>query len=159
MHFEVGLGKCRNSRRSSTKQNRYSRANISCLAASLYKLLNKWLFSRVKNGDVVLPLLYVALEHKGICFKMRPIHNISESAKIRGSITSRQSEEDDDDDMGAELLLSSVPIAEASVVLPPISPSSTNTTPVGLEDFVEGRIRQLERCSFTCQSYLCTVAA
>jgi hypothetical protein len=143
MHFEVGLGKCRNPRRSSTKQNRYSRANISCLAASLYKLLNKWLFSRVKHGDVVLPLLYVAPEHKGICFKTRPIHNISESAKIRGSITSRQSEkEEEDDDMGAELLLPSVPIAEASVVLPPISPSSTNTTPVGLEDFVEGRIRQ-----------------
>src|ERR1700728_2122725 len=156
MHFEVGLGKCRHSRRSSTKQNRYSRANISCLAASLYKLLNKWLFSRVKHGDVVLPLLYVAPEHKGICFKTRPIHNISESAKIRGSITSRQSEEEDD--MGAELLLPSVPIAEASVVLPLISPSSTNTIPIGLEDFVDsGKI--VERCSFTCKSYLCTVAA
>jgi hypothetical protein len=75
---------------------------------------------------------------------------------------SRQSEEDDDD-MGAELLLPSVPIAEASVVLLPILPSSTNTISVGLvEGFVEGRIdsgKVVKRCNFTCKSYLCTVAA
>ena len=33
--------------------------------------------------------------------------------------------------MGAELLLLLVPIAESSVVLPLISPSSTNIIPVG----------------------------
>jgi hypothetical protein len=65
--------------------------------------------------------------------------DLSESAKIRGSITSRHSEEDDD--VGTELLLPSVPIAESSVVLPPISPSSTNIIPAGsVEGFVEGRI-------------------
>jgi hypothetical protein len=65
--------------------------------------------------------------------------DLSESAKIRGSITSRNSEEDDD--VGTELLLPSLPIAEFSVVLPPISPSSTNIIPAGLvEGFVEGRI-------------------
>ena len=86
--------------------------------------------------------------------------NLSESAKIRGSIMSRHSEKADDD-MGAELLLLSVPIAESSVVLPPISPSLTNTIPAGLvEGFVEGRIdrgKVVERCSFTCKSYLCTL--
>jgi hypothetical protein len=66
--------------------------------------------------------------------------NLSESAKIRWSITSRHSEKEDND-MDAELLLPSAPIAESSVVLPPISPSSTNTIPAGLvEGFVEGRI-------------------
>jgi hypothetical protein len=66
--------------------------------------------------------------------------DLSESAKIRWSITSRHSEEDDDD-VGTELLPPSVPIAESSVVLPPISPSSTNIIPAGLvEGFVEGRI-------------------
>jgi hypothetical protein len=54
--------------------------------------------------------------------------NLSESAKIRGSITSRHSEEDDDD-MGTELLLPSVPVAESSVVLPPVSPSSNEHNP------------------------------
>jgi hypothetical protein len=45
--------------------------------------------------------------------------------------------------MGAELLPLLVPIAESSVVLPPISPSSTNTIPVGMvEGFVKGRIGQ-----------------
>ena len=91
--------------------------------------------------------------------------NLSESAKIRGSITLRHSEEDDD--MGAELLPLSVPIAETSVMLPPISPPSANAIPAGLvegfvEGFVEGRIdsgKVAERCSFTCKSYLCTVAA
>jgi hypothetical protein len=88
--------------------------------------------------------------------------NLSDSAKISGSITSRHSEEEDDD-IDAELLLPSVPIAESSVVLPPISPSLANTIPAGLvEGFVEGRIdrgKVAERWSFTCKSYLCTVAA
>jgi hypothetical protein len=67
------------------------------------------------------------------------VTDLSESAKICGSIRSRHSEEGDD--MGLELLLPSVPIAESSVVLPPISPSSTNIIPAGLvEGFIEGRI-------------------
>jgi hypothetical protein len=88
--------------------------------------------------------------------------DLSESAKIRRSITSRHSEEEDDD-VGTELLLPSVLITESSVVLPPISPSSMNIIPAGLvEGFVEGRIDRskiTERWSFTCKSYLCTVAA
>jgi hypothetical protein len=61
---------------------------------------------------------------------------------IRGSIKSRHSEKEDDD-MDAELLLLSVLIAESSVVLPPISPSSANTIPTGLvEGLVEGRIEE-----------------
>jgi len=88
--------------------------------------------------------------------------NLSDSAKIRGSITSRHSEKEDDD-MDAELLLPLVSIAESSVVLPPISPLLTNTIPAGLvEGFVEGRIDRgkiAEQWSFTCKSYLCTVAA
>ena len=88
--------------------------------------------------------------------------NLSDSAKIRGSITSRHSEKEDDD-MDAELLLPSVSIAESLVVLPLISPLLTNTIPAGLvEGFVEGRIdrgKVAERWSFTCKSYLCTVAA
>jgi hypothetical protein len=86
--------------------------------------------------------------------------NLSDSAKIHGSITSRHSEEDDD--MDAELL-PSVPIAESSVVLPPISLLLTNTIPAGLvEGFIEGRIdrgKVAERWSFIYKSYLCTVAA
>jgi hypothetical protein len=65
--------------------------------------------------------------------------------------------------MDAELLPPSIPITESSVVLPPISPSSTNIIPAGLvEGFVERRIdrgKVAERYSFTCKSYLCTVAA
>ena len=83
--------------------------------------------------------------------------NLSDSAKIRESITSRHSEKEDDD-IDAELLLPSVPIAESPVVLPPISPLLTNTIPAGS---VEGRTvcgKVAERCSFTCKSYLCTVA-
>jgi hypothetical protein len=68
--------------------------------------------------------------------------NLSDSAKIRGSITSRHSEkEEEDDGIDAELLLPSVSITESAVVLPPISPLLTNTIPAGLvEGFVEGRI-------------------
>jgi hypothetical protein len=98
---------------------------------------------------------------------MRPIHNqdhaspsmtnLSELAKIRGSITSRHPEKEDDD-MDAKLLLPSVPIAESSVVLSPISPSPTNAIRAGLvEGFVEGRIdrgKVAERYSFTYKSYL-----
>ena len=92
--------------------------------------------------------------------------NLSDSAKIHGSITSRYSEEEDGD-MDGELLLPSVPIAESSIVLPPVSPSLTDTIPAGLveglvEGFVEGRMdrgKVAERWSFTCKSYLCTVAA
>ena len=77
--------------------------------------------------------------------------DLSESAKVRGSITSRHSEEEDDD-MDTELLLPSVPIAESSALLPPISPSSTNIIPAGLvEGFIEGRIdrgKVAERWSF-----------
>jgi hypothetical protein len=97
-----------------------------------------------------------------IATETRPIHNISKSVKIRRSITSRHSEKEDDD-IDAERLLPSVPIAESSVVLSPISPSSTKIISVGLvEGFVEGRIDRgkiAERCSFTGKSYLCTLAA
>jgi hypothetical protein len=88
--------------------------------------------------------------------------NPSDSAKIRGSIISRHSEEEDGD-IDTELLLPSVPIAGSSVILPPISPSLTNTIPVDLvEGFIEGRIdrgKVAERWSFTCKSYLYIVAA
>jgi hypothetical protein len=84
--------------------------------------------------------------------------NLSDSAKIRRSITSRHSEKEDDS-IEAEPLRLLVPIAESSVVLPSVSPSLTNIIPAGL---VEGLIdcgKVAERCSFTCKSYLCTVAA
>jgi len=84
------------------------------------------------------------------------------SAKICGSITLRHSEKEGNG-MNVELLLLLVPIAESSVVLPSVSPSLTNTIPAGLvEGFVEGPIdrgKVVQRCSFTCKSYLCTVAA
>ena len=67
--------------------------------------------------------------------------NLSDSAKIRGSITSRHSEKEEVDGIDAELLLPPVSIAESSVVLPPISPLLTNTILAGLvEGFVEGRM-------------------
>ena|SRR5947207_14731691 len=69
--------------------------------------------------------------------------NLSESAKIRGSITFREFEEDHD--MAAGVLLPSMPLAESSVVLPSTPQSSANTTPVDLieglvESYAEGRI-------------------
>ena len=88
---------------------------------------------------------------------------MSQSQLVYVGRSRRGHSEEEDDDMGAELLLLLVPIAESSVVLPPISPSSTNTIPVGIvEGFVEGGIdsgKVVERCSFTCKSYLCTIAA
>jgi hypothetical protein len=70
--------------------------------------------------------------------------NLSESAKIRGSITFREFEEEDHD-MAAGVLLPSRPLAESSVVLPSTPQSSANTTPVDLieglvEIYAEGRI-------------------
>ena len=63
----------------------------------------------------------------------------------------------------AELLLLLVFITESLVILLLISLSSINITAIDLiEGFIERLINSgkiMERCNFTCKSYLCTLAA
>lgn len=65
--------------------------------------------------------------------------DLSESAKIRGLITSRHSAEENDN-ISTKLLLPSISNTESLIMLSPLSLLSTNIIPVNLvKGFIEGR--------------------